>query len=53
MKYVIDEEGYKIYTVGPDGVDEKGPSDDMTNKGRKIKDFGVWVKRRLEKPAQK
>jgi hypothetical protein len=48
MKYTVSDEGYAIYSVGPDGLDEGGPSED-----RKIKDYGVRIKRTLAKAAQK
>ena len=43
MKYVVDEKGYRIYSVGTDRVDDGGPD------GTHNKDSGVWIERILPK----
>lgn len=43
MKYAVDAQGYKIYSVGKDGIDDTARGDSQDN------DVGVWIERTLPK----
>jgi hypothetical protein len=47
MKYVVDVQGYKIYSVGRNGVD------DTATGGNPLLDVGAWIERTLDGSAKK
>lgn len=46
MKYLVDDQGYKIYSVGRDGIDDSATGGNMNN------DSGVWIERTLDDSAK-